>query len=92
VGGCFFVVDTETRGGGIRLTASCYYKRQKDSVCISDLMCVRDERSYVIHSFVDLCGTCQINGYFVVFMKGHVKSACILWNYAGLVNQFILWI
>jgi len=38
-------------------------------------MCVRDERSYVIHSFVDY--------------MGHVKSVCALWIYARLVNQSV---
>lgn len=44
----------------------------------SELMYVRDESSYEIHSFVDWFWRCEIIKYLWIY-AGNVKSVCIMW-------------
>jgi hypothetical protein len=74
------------RQGSIKFRAFLVWYGRKTQFVIHIWCLVRDERSYVVHSFVDLCGTCEIGLHFVD-LRGTRESVCILWIYVGHVNQ-----
>lgn len=88
--GWLFVSVTET--GEYKIYDVILLQTAERFIRNSELMCVRDESSYVIHSFVDWCGRCEIIKYLWIY-AGNVKSVCITWIDARrLKSACVLWL